>query len=110
MLESFIAHAQPVIGGGSGTLTNPLPDITSVQAFIAKLLDLVVQIGLPVVVLMIVYCGFLFVTARGDTEQLKTAKTAIVWTLIGAAVVLGASVISQAICGTINQLGATNSC
>lgn len=85
-------------------LENPLKDINSIPQLIAAILDIVVQIGIPVVALFIIYSGFLFVKARGNPEGLKTAKTAFIWTLVGAAVLLGASVLASVISGTIDQL------
>ena len=92
-------------GGTSGSgITNPLGNVQTVQALIVKILNLVVQIGLPIIVLMIVYAGFQYVMARGNETKIKAAHDTILWTVIGAAVVLGASVIAHAIEGTINTL------
>ena len=97
-------------GGGTG-ITNPLGgSITTIQALIAKILQLIAQVGLPIVVIMIIYAGFLYVTARGNEEQVKRAHKALLYTVIGAAIVLGAWVISRAVCQTVNQLGANNAC
>lgn len=77
----------------------------SIQALVADILKLVYQVGLPLIVLMFVYAGFLYVTARGDTGQVGKAKDAFKYTVIGAIIVLGASVISAVIQGTIKSLG-----
>ena len=53
---------------------------------------------------MIIWSGFLFVTARGSDEKLSTAKKAFAYAVIGAAIVLGAFVIEQALQGTVDQL------
>lgn len=66
--------------------------------------DILIPIGSVVAVLMVMYAGFLFVTARGDTGQIKKAKDALLWAIIGAAILLGAWVITEAIQGTINEL------
>ncbi|HEY4524404.1 MAG TPA: hypothetical protein VJL36_01435 [Candidatus Paceibacterota bacterium] len=105
--------AQGTIGtqppGGSidtgGVITNPLGSITDISALITKILEIVVQIGLPVIALAIVYTGFLFVKARGNESELTQAKTTLFWTVIGAAVILGAFVIQVTIQGTITELG-----
>lgn len=86
-----------------GELGNPLA-VDSIQDFIAEILTLVAQIALPLVVLALVYTGFLFVTAQGNEEKLNKAKTALFWTVVGALVVLGASVLAEAIEGTVEQL------
>ncbi len=92
------------IGGGiSGKLDNPI-SVNSFPEFISLLLKIAVQIGFPVAVLFIIYSGFLFVKAQGNEKELETAKKALTWTIIGTAILLGASVISYAIQNTINQL------
>jgi hypothetical protein len=50
------------------------------------------------------YAGFLFVKARGNEKDLQTAKDALLYALIGGAILLGAYVIAQAIQGTIDAL------
>jgi hypothetical protein len=66
--------------------------------------NILMPIGGVIAVLMIMYAGFLFVTARGNTGQLDKAKDALLYAVIGAAILLGAWVISQAIGTTINSL------
>ena len=92
-------------GGTGGSIKNPLGNIDTVSELITVILNIVVQIGLPVIALAIVYTGFLFIKARGNEGELTQAKTTLFWTVIGAAVILGAVVIRTAICGTIEGLG-----
>ena len=54
------------------------------------------------VVFFIIYAGFLFVTAQGKDEALKSARKALVNALIGAAIVFGAFVILEVIEATVN--------
>lgn len=89
----------------SGRLQNPLKDeFTSIPDFLAALLDVVVTIAIPIIVIMIIYSGFLFIKAQGKPEDIVTARKAITWTLIGAAVILGASLLSYAISGTVDEI------
>lgn len=85
-------------------INNPLGNISTVQEFIERLLNIVITIGVPIVALAIIYTGFLFVTAQGNADKLKTAKNALVYTLIGAALVLGAWVLAKAIVNTVNEI------
>lgn len=87
-----------------GQLCNPIKGVDSIEQFLNTLLQAVVKIATPIVVLMIVYSGFLFIKAQGNPEELKTAKKAIMWTVIGAIVVLGAFALSEAIKGTVDDL------
>ena len=93
-------------GGETGSLiTNPLGGIKKISDLVTKILEIVVQIGLPLIALAIVYTGVLFVNARGNESELTQAKTTLFWTVIGAAVILGAFVIQVTIEGTITELG-----
>lgn len=87
-------------------LENPLDGsgVNTIPDFIAKVLDILLTIGIPVVAFFIIYAGFLFVTARGSEEQLKTAKATLLWTVVGAAILLGSWVLAQALGATINEL------
>ena len=83
-----------------GKICNPIESNT-ITEFIEKVLQGVIKIGLPVVVVAIIYCGFLFVAARGNSEKLTKAKDALLYTLIGAAVLLGAWAIATLIADTV---------
>ena len=100
-------------GGGGNALpaSNPLCDgpddpdcVSTIEELLVKILDFVFNIGLPIIMLAIIWSGFLFVTARGNMEKIKTAKTAVTWTMIGAALILGARVLAEIIRSTISQL------
>ncbi|MDO8523219.1 MAG: TrbC/VirB2 family protein [bacterium] len=58
---------------------------------------LMLKIGIPVATIFLLYAGFLFVTARGDETKLKTAKEVFWYTVIGTAIIVGASVIASAV-------------
>jgi len=85
-------------------ITNPIGSIDTINEFINVLLEGVLKIGLPVVALAIIYCGFLFVAARGNEEKITKAKDALLYTLIGAAVLLGSWAIAELIVNTVNEL------
>ncbi|MBM2817931.1 MAG: protein of unknown function with transrane region [Parcubacteria group bacterium] len=95
-------------GGGNKTtitLKNPLGSkINNLPSFIYMILDIAFQIGAIFSVLAIIYVGFLFVKARGDPEELKTARTAFLYTVIGIAVLLGAVLIATVIQSTISDV------
>lgn len=100
------------IGGGPGptqntsfTLKNPFGQNTTITGLINKIIDdILIPVGAVVSVLMIIYAGFLFVTARGNEKQIGDARQALLYACIGAAILLGAKIISTVIQGTIEQL------
>ena len=61
----------------------------------------VLRIGMPIVALAIIYCGFLFVQAGGNPESIEKAKEALLYTIIGAAILLGSWAIASIISNTI---------
>lgn len=93
-----------LLADGNG-ITNPLTGVTSITQLLDKILEAVVLIGVPVLVMAVIYVGFMFVKAQGEPAELKTAREAFFWTVIGAGVVLGAKVISLVIKETVTNLG-----
>jgi hypothetical protein len=83
---------------------SPTPDITSIGDFIMELLEIVVKIGVPVASIFLIWSGYLFVSAQGDTTKLTTAKKTFVWACVGAAVLFGAWGLASAINGTVGAL------
>ena len=88
-----------------GKICNPIPSITSIPGLIQTILEGALKIGIPVIALAIIYCGFLFVKARGKPEEITKAKDALLYTLIGAAILLGSWAIAKMISATITGLG-----
>lgn len=87
-----------------GTLCNPLK-AESLSAFLQDLFRAIVKIGLPIVVLFIVWAGFLFVKARGNATELTTAKRNFGYVILGTTIFLGAWVIAEMVAATLRQLG-----
>lgn len=77
-------------------ITNPLK-ADSIPALINVIAEFAFEIGLPIAVVFIVYNGFRFVSARGDEKKLESAKEGIKWSLIGAALIVGARFLANAI-------------
>lgn len=92
-------------GGDVPGITNPLK-VDSIKDLIFEVVKVATTIGFYVAVFFIIYSGFLFVTARGNEKKVGDAKNAIIWTVIGTAILLGARVIADVIQGTLNQIQA----
>lgn len=86
------------------TLINPLGAGTSLPILLKDILQFVVQIGTVIIILMLVYVGFLFVTAQGNDSKISEARTALLWTVVGALILLGAQAISLGIQSTVQAL------
>ena len=92
----------PTGSSGSG-LINPLGS-NSLWALVSQVLTFVIRIGAIVIVFMLVYVGFKFVTARGEPAGISSARNALLWTIVGALILLGAKAISLGICATAASL------
>jgi len=104
MFSLFLIPTTTVYAGcHGGNFINPL-GYCNISSFLSAVLNAVVLITFPIIVLFIVYSGFLFVAAQGNEEKLGKAKKLFFWTIIGALLVLGASALSGAIEGTVQKI------
>jgi hypothetical protein len=90
-------------GSGEGVLQNPL-NADSIEGLLVVVLDAVVYLGSIFLVLMLVYVGFLFVRAQGKPPELQKAREALLWTVVGGLLLLGAEGISLVIKSTVESL------
>jgi hypothetical protein len=82
---------------------NPLGNIT-LYDFLLLILNALIYILFPIIVMMIVYTGFLFVAAQGNPAKLEAARKALIWTVIGALIVLGSKALALAISATVKSI------
>lgn len=94
--------AIPVMADGptDNKLENPIR-YGDFETFIIGVIEVLLVFLLPIVVIYIIYAGFLFVTAQGNETQLSKAKNALLYGLIGGAIVVGALAIVEIIKDTI---------
>jgi hypothetical protein len=88
----------------SGGLKNPLNNICNLQQLLDAILGAIVDLGSIFLIFMLVYVGFLFVAAQGNEEKIRGARAALIWTLIGGLILLGAKAISLVISSTVSTL------
>ena len=100
----------PPPGGGGNpaigpiTIANPFKQNTIKDLIETIVNDILLPVGGVIAAVMIIYSGFLFVTAGGDPSKITKARDALLAAVIGAAILLGAWAISQAIKATIDTL------
>lgn len=92
LLSPVLAFAQPRPGG------------RALLDFVQIVLSLVTGIAAPFSGFLIVYSGFLFVTAQGDEQKLTTAKKYLLWGIIVAAIVLGLWAIVELVVNSMSGL------
>lgn len=88
-----IKFENPFKGGG-----------TTVYDFLKAIFDnILLPIGGVVAAIMVMYAGFLYVTSGGNPGQISKAHNALLYAVVGAAILLGAWVIQGVIKATIDQ-------
>jgi hypothetical protein len=95
---------QPIDIVFQNPLGNGQSGIGSISDLLASILEIIITVGIPLVVLAVIYTGFLFVSAMGDKEKIKKAREAFLWTIIGGVIILASWVIAEAISSTVNQI------
>jgi uncharacterized membrane protein YjfL (UPF0719 family) len=78
--------------------------------FIDLLINIVQAVGIPALVVAIIYAGYKLVTAGDNEKQITDAKIWIATSLIGAAIVLSAHQIAHVVCETANSFDSSISC
>lgn len=110
LLTSFapaLVYAQPGCdsdGDGTPEICNPLA-VDSVSELLRTLVDVITTLAVPVIVIMIIYIGFLFVTAGGNKDQIKDAREKALYVVIGAGIILGAQLITDILMNTAENIG-----
>lgn len=103
LMPLFFAHGQSSSCGDK--ICNPLSGNDNLLTFFNTILDkIIIPIGAILAVVFLVYSGYLFVTAGGNEDQIKTAKYNVLYVVIGAAIILGAKAIAAGIQGTLDSL------
>ena len=68
-----------------------IPPLTKAETFtglIEGIIDAITPIAIAAAVIMIIYAGFLFMTAGGNDDKISIARKALIWSLVGLAVIL----------------------
>ena len=102
----------PIGGPGSKntTLINPLnsgnctPNGNCLESFLLNILAFVIRIGTVIVILMLVLVGYKFVVAQGEPAKITEARSMLLWTVVGALILIGAQAIALAIEATVKAL------
>lgn len=111
VLAHFFASATflfPAITLAQNAYVNPWNvggvKMDTIPEVLLTLVDAVLLLLAPIAVVFFVYAGFLFVTAQGNDQKLSVAKRMFFWTFLGAVLILGTKVLTEAIQQTINEL------
>jgi len=82
-LPLFYGQAQPP----PGSFPNPIT-ATSFTGLAEKIITWIINIGISVAVIMIIYSALLFMTSAGNEEKVSKARKALTWSIIGLAILI----------------------
>lgn len=98
-------------GGGDGStgpdcppdaiICNPLP-FNTIPEVINTVINFIAALAGPVAVIMIVYAAYLFILGGTNPEQVKKARSIILYTVIGIAVVVMSKAIVKVTCSILS--------
>ena len=74
----------------SGQICNPL-QYGNFEDLVNAVIRFLITIGTPIAAIMFVIAGIVFVTSAGDPGRVKTARSIMIYTAVGLAVILVAS-------------------
>ncbi|QQR65380.1 hypothetical protein IPH92_02265 [Candidatus Kaiserbacteria bacterium] len=100
MSALYIPHA---VFADDGKFINWLK-AKDIPEFLLNIIDILLVFALPLIILYIMYAGYLFVTAQGNPGKVTEARTALLWAVVGGVIVLGAKIIVDVIQQTAGAL------
>jgi hypothetical protein len=87
----------------SAALQNPTKFKDLGQVVLA-VINIVQILLIMATVLYLLYAGLMFVTARGEPSKLIKARDALLWGMVGAALILAARVLVVTLQGAVNSI------
>lgn len=88
-------------------LKSPLdPSVVTIEGLLVVILNVFIVIATPIIVLFIIYAGFMYVTARGNAQQVEQATRALTYAVIGGVILIGAVAIAGIIKGVVGAFSA----
>jgi len=85
-------------------LPNPVARIMEPGDLIDILVAIFQFLGGPIVVIGLMYAGYTLVSAQGETNKIEEGRRALLWVIVGAAIILGATVLKEVVSGTVDGL------
>lgn len=98
------ADCPPGLSGAQCNLTGAAPGgVTgkTLPELIGSLINALLGVLGIIFVVLIVYAGFLWMTAQGDTKKVDTARTMIIQAVIGLVIIVAAYAISTFVISTL---------
>jgi hypothetical protein len=94
--------------GSDNLLPNPIK-ASNIQDLIYLIVNIVTYIGMILAILALIWVGFKFIAAQGNSEKLKDARKEFLYVVIGIAILIGAAAITDIIKTTLTSAGVVDS-
>lgn len=102
---AFVSAAETVSLAKNVPLMNPLkPEYDTFSKLVEGVTKTAVSVLMPFVVIAFIYSGFIFVKAQGKPDEIKKAKEAMLWSVVGAFILLGAWAFAKIIGTTVSTI------
>lgn len=85
-----------------------IPKTTDIAAIVGRILKTLLGFVGTLFLLLMVYAGFLYMTARGDAKKVDTAKQLIISAIIGVVIIAGAYAITSFVLTAATGAGSTS--
>lgn len=106
------SNALGATGGGGNALTSGQGNIDIVgtgqgdaRSFVTNILKWALSFLGLVCVIMIIYGGFLYITAAGEEDKAKKGRTIILYCVIGIAIIAASYAIVNTVLGGVTSMG-----
>ena len=93
VLSLFVFNLSPVLADKEGTsncvgcaLANPL-GTASVYSLTGRIISVVLGLVGTIALIMFIYGGIIWMTSAGSSDKIKKGREAIIWSVIGMAVI-----------------------
>ncbi len=104
----FLVQAHSVEAAGNDGINFKMKSflgVSSIEEFILAVLNVFITVAIPIIVIMIIYSGFLYVTANGNESQVTKANTSMTYTVLGGILVIGAVALAGVIKNLLVAIG-----
>lgn len=114
LLTGALALGMLVLGNFASaqiSIPNPL-GCNDVGCVLQKIASFLLTIATPILTIMVLWAGYLFLTSAGNEEKIREARKALLWAVIGFAIVLinwgFASIVEEILGGGASSGGINN--
>ncbi len=112
IMSVFFSQLSPVLAintEATFTISNPLAGkVNSVSDLVKNFVEILSYLAVIAAVVLIIWVGFQYIMARGDSKKIGELKEWLLWIVVGLAIVIGARLIVDVVISTLASSGAVD--